>query len=419
MRSLVIFELKKILSRRVLQISLGVILAMMCYILFFNISSQYALDPKVVDKEFAGTEAIAQIKSNADALAGPITNEKATEALCEYKTFIDPDEGEIKDKYRPDLSTPGAESPTYWSFQATHGTYLALLTKPWMNGFEMPVSVAARINTSNTVDLYGQIHAKIASKLDDTQGAFTYTAAEKEFWLNKAAQVTTPVEYGYAGGWKDFFDIAQFLIFALLAVVIACASVFNVEYREKTDAVLLSTKYGKTRLGKAKITAAFIVSSGIYWFMTLLLLIVPLIFFGADGGDLQMQRVSLLNTYGISLSGASFVYCLIGYLAMLGLLGVVLALSARVRSSMGILAVGVAIVIVPLFVPNLQNNLANHVLFLFPYLALDPMNLFDMVSYSLGPLVIEYPVMLAVFYAALFVGGSLLAARSFSKHQVA
>lgn len=421
MGSLIKFELKKILSRRVMQISLGVILAFTCYIVVFNITSQYSLNPNTVNEEFEGTEAIAQMKANADALAGPITNEKATETLRAYKVFIDP-EGEIIDKYRPDRATSGTPGPNvseYWKFHATHYAYITLLTRPWMNGFEMPSTVAARINTSQTLDLYGQVRAKIASQLDDSQGVFSYSEAEKVFWMNKAENVTTPVVYGYAGGWKDFFDLAQFLIFALIAVVIACAGVFNVEYREKTDAVLLSTRYGKSRLGKAKIAAAFIVSSVIYWFFALFLLVVPLIFFGADGGDLQIQRWSLLNTYNMSLSGASLANCFIGYLAMLGLLGIVLALSARVRSSMGILALGVAIVILPVFISNLHNDIANHVLFLFPYLALDPTNLFGMVSYAIGPLVIEYPVVLTVFYVALFVGGSLLAIRSFNKHQVA
>lgn len=104
---------------------------------------------------------------------------------------------------------------------------------------------------------------------------------------------------------------------------------------------------------------------------------------------------------------------------MLGLLGITLLLSSRMRSSMGILAIIAAIVIVPMMMSNLHNNIANHVLFLFPYLALDANNFFDMVSYSLGPLVIEYPVVLAIFYAALFVVGTVLSRRWFSKHQVA
>lgn len=60
---------------------------------------------------------------------------------------------------------------------------------------------------------------------------------------------------------------------------------------------------------------------------------------------------------------------------------------------MGILAIITAIVIVPMMMSNLHNNIANHVLFLFPYLALDANSFFDMVSYSIGPLVIEYPIM--------------------------
>lgn len=104
---------------------------------------------------------------------------------------------------------------------------------------------------------------------------------------------------------------------------------------------------------------------------------------------------------------------------MLGLLGVTLLLSSRMRSSMGIFAIIAAIVIVPMMMSNLHNNVANHILFLFPYLALDANNFFDMVSYSLGPLVVEYPVALAIFYAALFIAGVVLSKRWFSKHQVA
>ncbi len=418
MGSLVKFEIKKICSRRVLQISLGVILAMLCYITFFNITSQYALNPDEVGEELEGTAAIAQIKANADMFAGPITDEGAAEVLREFKTFID-SEGEVKDEYRADGPTPGANAAEYWSFISSHNDYLSLLTHPWMNGFQTPASAAATIDTTNAVNLYDQVHAKIESQLENTQGVFAYNDAEKDFWLSKAESVPTPVEYGYAGGWEDFINLAQYLIFAIIVAVIACASVFNVEYREKTDAVLLSTRFGKTRLGKAKIIAALIVSSCIYWLMALVLLIVPLVFFGADGAGLRMQVLTLTNTYGMSLSAASFACCLIGYLAMLGVLGIVLALSARVRSSMGILAVGVAIVMIPMFVPNLHNSIANHVLFLFPYLALNPRNLFDMVSYSFGSAVVEYPVVVCVLYALLFVGGSLLAGRSFSRHQAA
>lgn len=417
MSSLIRFELKKNFSRRVVQISLGGVLAMLCVIALFNITSQYASNPNQVGGKLDGCAAIAQIKANATTLSGAITDEKATEILNEYKSFLD-SEGEAKDEYRTDRSTPSAKAEEYWKFNAINDAYLNLLLRPWMEGYQMPDAVITTIDTSRNVDLYGQVRTKIESQLAKTDGSFTYTEAEKDFWLSKAEAVPTPVAYGDAGGWEDFLELVQFLIFALLAVVITCAGIFNVEYREKTDAILLSTKLGKSRLGNAKVLAAFIASSAIYGVFALLLLMVPLIFFGVDGAGLPLQAQSLTNTYRLSFSAASLICCLIGYLVMLGLLGIVLLLSARMKSSMGILALGVVIVIVPLFIPNLHNNLANHALFLFPYHALNPHNLFDMVSYSTGSLVVTYPVMLTILYSVLFVGGSLLAIRSFNKHQV-
>ncbi len=94
MGSLIWFEIKKILSGRVLQISFGAVLALLCLVLFLIITSQYALDPSQVDKDLRGTSAIAQIRANESALAGPITDQRTTEDLREYKTFLDPD-GEV------------------------------------------------------------------------------------------------------------------------------------------------------------------------------------------------------------------------------------------------------------------------------------------------------------------------------------
>lgn len=417
MSSLIRFELKKICSQRVTQVAVLAIAALLAWVTTFNITSQFALDPNAVGSEFEGTSAIAQQKENADALTGPITNEAATDAIREWKTFMEGDE--IAAQYQWGGSTMGTDAEAYWDFYAPRTNYLSLIVGPWMQGFEMPVSVASRIDTNVTLDLYGQARQKAASELAGGNQAFAYSEAERAFWKEKASNVQTPVEYGYAGGWLDFFDISAFLIFALIVCAIACASVFNIEYREKTDAVLLSTKLGKSKLGAAKAIASIIVASVVYIIMLAVLLGVPLVFFGAEGAGLPLQLRELCNTYDLSLGAAVLALCVVGYLVMLGLLGITLLLSSKMRSSMGILAIIAAIVIVPMMMSNLHNNIANHVLFLFPFLALDANNFFDMVSYSIGPLVIEYPVVLAIFYAALFVIGTLLSRRCFSKHQVA
>ena len=417
MGSLIKFELKKIYTQRVTQVAVIAIAALMVWVTTFNISSQYALDPNAVGKEFEGASAIVQQKENADALAGPITDKAATDAIREWKAFMAGDE--IAERYQWGGANMGTDAKVYWDFYAPRTNYLSLIVGPWMQGFEMPVSVASRIDTTVTLDLYEQARQKVASELVGGNQAFTYSEAEQTFWKEKASSIQTPVEYGYAGGWLDFFDMSVFLIFALIVCAIACASVFNTEYREKTDAVLLSTKLGKSKLGTAKVVASVIVASVVYLVMLVVLLGVPLAFFGTEGAGLPLQLRELCNAYSLSLGAAVLVICVVGYLVMLGLLGVTLLLSSRMRSSMGILAIIAAIVIVPMMMSNLHNSVANHILFLFPYLALDANNFFDMVSYSLGPLVVEYPVALAIFYAALFIAGAVLSKRWFSKHQVA
>lgn len=417
MGSLIKFELKKICSQRVTQVAVIVIAALMAWVTTFNISSQYALDPNAIGEEFEGASAIAQQKENADALAGPITDKAATDAIREWKAFMAGDE--IAERYQWGDANVSADAKEYWDFYAPRTNYLSFIVGPWMQGFEMPVSVASRIDTTATLDLYEQARQKVASELVGGNQAFTYSEAEQTFWKEKASSIQTPVEYGYAGGWLDFFDMSVFLIFALIVCAIACASVFNTEYREKTDAVLLSTKLGKSKLGTAKVIASVIVASVVYLVMLVVLLGVPLASFGTEGADLPMQLRELCNTYNLSLGVATLILCAVGYVVMLGLLGITLLLSSRMRSSMGILAIIAAIVIVPMMMSNLHNNVANHILFLFPYLALDANNFFDMVSYSLGPLVVEYPVALAIFYAALFIAGVVLSKRWFSKHQVA
>lgn len=418
MGSLIRYELKKVLSRRVSQVSIAAVLALVAVMAFFNITSQYALDPKEMGTEFEGTAAIAQIKANAEALAGPISDEEATEALREFKEFVGPD-GEVRSEYRMDRKPYGEKADEYWEFSAKNGALMALLTGPWMQGYQMPVSVAATIDTTGTVDLYGRVRSKIASELGTNDGALSYNDDERAFWSEKAQGVRTPIEYGYAGGWEEFLNLAQFLIFAMLAVVITCASVFNGEYRAKTDAILLSTKFGKSRLGRAKAAASVIAASAIYWVFAFVFLAITLVFYGADGAGLPIQIYSITCTYGISLSAAALTCCLVGYLATLALLGIVLALSAKIDSPMGILAIGVALILIPVFVPTMTSSIANHIIYLFPYDALNPFNLFDMVSYAIGPVVVELPVFLAAFYLLLFAAGIALAIRTFKRHQVA
>lgn len=399
-RSLIKFELKKIFGRRVTQVALGVLFAFVLCIMAMNSFQQVAADPADPSEDLTGMAAIEQLQKNAEADAGPITDGRATEVIRQYKALI---------------NNGGADVPS--GFLATHTTYLALVLKPWMRGYEYLTDVAARIDTTHEVDLYGQIPKKIDAMLADTEGKITYNDAEKAFWKTRAEGVTTPVVYGAANGWKEILFCVQFLVFALFAVALATAPVFNREYRDRTDAVILATKLGKTKLGVAKVVASAIAASIIY-FVFALFCLFPLLTFGSEGAGLPYQITDLCNTFSLSMGGAVASMIFVGYLMMLGMLSLVLLLSAKLKSPMAIFAIAVALIYIPMAIPQIANSALNHILFLFPFDALDPSIMFGMVSYDLGIAILDFPTMVALVYLAVACLCIPLAIRCFNQHQV-
>ena len=59
-------------------------------------------------------------------------------------------------------------------------------------------------------------------------------------------------------GWLTINTCFELLMFAIVAVCIVLAPVFSGEYQAGTDAVILSGKYGKTKLTTAKIMASYL-----------------------------------------------------------------------------------------------------------------------------------------------------------------
>ena len=71
-------------------------------------------------------------------------------------------------------------------------------------------------------------------------------------------------------------------MFALLAICIVIAPVFSGEYQAGTDAVILSAKYGKTKLVTAKIAASLLFGTAAFILHVVVACGLPLAAFGID-----------------------------------------------------------------------------------------------------------------------------------------
>ena len=86
---------------------------------------------------------------------------------------------------------------------------------------------------------------------------------------------------------------------------------------------------------------------------------------------------------------------------------------------MAIFAACAALIFLTGMIPSGGSGALQHVLYLFPINALNDQVLYNaLVSYPVGPLVIDLVGLLAVAYALVLVVCAPLAARAFRRHQV-
>ena len=401
MLDLVRFELKKLLVRRTSLIVCAGILVMLCGIMTLNIvQTKTASDTGEV---LNGTAAIAHQKEKAAAHEGVLTVERVQDEVAAYKALafskVDPaDVAGLSDDAAYALMIQAYDED---EFRAIYDSYYAYLLSPWKVGALEPYQVAAQLDDGAADGFYEAVAGKLQRTLDNGMGGtWTYSDAERAYWTEKQNGVGEPLAYGYAGGWSDVLACLGFFAFAMVAVCIALTPVFSGEYQDRTDAVLLSSRYGRSKLVAAKIIAA-------------------LAFFGAEGGALPVQVLSLSIPYDLAMAEATWTAVGIAYLMTLGFAGLTLLLSSKLRSQLAIFATCAALVFLTGMIPSGGNAVLLHALYLFPINGLNDQVLFNsLVSYPVGSFVIDLIGLLACVYALVLAACVPLAACAFRRHQV-
>ncbi len=420
MCKLIAFELKKMLFTKVsLFVNVGVLL-LLGAIMASNIAQQ--ITASSVDVQLRGTAAIAQAREMRQTHAGPLTPDRIVEDMAHYRTMafekIEPSRlAGLSDAAAFSLMSETYDRDTLARF---YDPYYAYLLSPWKTGAQEPYQIAAGIDSNEAAGFYEAVSSKVKGRLDDGGGGgvWVYSDAEREYWMSKQASVETPFEYGYVEGWSDIIDCIGFLVFAVLAVCVTLSSVFAGEYQARTDAILLSSRYGRSRLVVAKIAASFIYTTALFVLATIIVCGVPLAFFGVGGATLPLQNIDLAIPYGLTMVQAVLLEVGLAYLMTLGFAALTLFLSAHMRSALGVFVVDMVLVVLTAMIPSGGNGIIARITDLFPYGAAS-VSFGSLVSYPFGPLVLDLPSMIVVVYSLVIILCIPLSAASFRRHQVA
>lgn len=367
MLSLIKFELKKMLTRRVAVAANAGAIVMLVAVMALNVMQARAEGN--IGEILSGPEAIAHRREVAEARAGELTPERVAADIARYQEIayerLNPEElADMSDAAAYEAVAEAYDEATRLEL---YDPYYITLLKPWaVRGLE-PYQYAFRVTPEMALDFYGALAASLQDSLDEGMGGeWVYSPAERAFWTEKEAGVAEPIGYGWSGGWDNILDCTAFLVFAIFAACVTVTPLFASEYREGTDAVLLSSLNGRGRLVAAKLAAAALYATALFAAGAAIVCGVSLAFYGAGGADLTIQNYALASPYNLTMAQAAALYIGIFYLVMLGMLALTLALSASTPSTLAIIVTDVVVLFVTGLLPSAGVGVLRHILTLFP-----------------------------------------------------
>lgn len=364
------------------------------------------------DGVIKGLEGIAYEKEQAADYSVPLTNEYVTETIREVQQLFENPDNVGYDGYEQFLI-----EDAYWNGIAPREDLLNMIAKNYVNPNESAgYNKLPDLDISEGTDFYGARQEKIETLLNASSRALS--EEQKAYWRDMNSKVDEPFTYGYYDGWEIIISSFELLMFALLAVCIVIAPVFSGEYQAGTDAVILSAKYGKTKLTTAKIIASYLFGGLAFTLHVVVALGLPLAAFGFEGWDLPLQIANTTIPYPFTFLQAALVNLGVVYLVLFAMIGLTLLLSAKMKSPYLVLIVLVPVLFIPLFLsPNGTTGIYNLTLFLLPYRSTIP-EVGKYISYQFGGLVLDAFTVRAILYALLTAAMFPLARLGFKKHQV-
>ena len=300
-----------------------------------------------------GAEAYEINKEKYSAIKGEITPELISEAVRAYHELI----GEYGDDYSipQDISIKvlGPYSPVYtWIARSYTDKTGARL-------------VALDISQEQALNFYPErlltLERQLTNKYEKQPQVVDYAMSRADSREN--------FNYSYGIGSTYAFDhLGTCLFIVILICMIITAPIFSSDYASGADDILRCTRRGRRRLALTKLGSAIIISLGVFTFCIGAFLVV--IYLALGFGDITSAELLniMFNPDSLTAMGCMGIMLLSGLLTLLAMSCFTLFLSSRLNSSLAVLGVSIAALIIPtVFVlTGADGNALNWIRFCLP-----------------------------------------------------
>lgn len=412
MRTLIKFEFIKLYKKKMNLIVFWGTCVLMAIFMFMSVEQTWVPDKE--GNKVAGLDYIAYKKETMKELSGPLTDERVKEIINEYQEMASApgnSEGEGENWHFVDS--------VYYQYYVPRRDLLLSIGHTYDDpGIQTWGDNLRELVLENEEGFYKTREERLYNTLLMGSSDWQYSAAEKDYWMKKSEKIKTPFTYGYAEGWARILDIMAFFVIPLVSLFVMVSTVYAGEYESNADHIILTTKYGKSKVIAAKNIAALLFGGLFFTINILISFFIILLSFGIEGWNLPVQNFEVQIPYPFTYLEVVLLLIGIIYVIAFGMTAFVLFLSARMKSGLPVLSVTLLVFFIALFLHASETNgIYNHILYLLPYNAMDH-GVVNPVSYPFGRVVFDYIGMRYVFYLLLLAGLLPFAGRAFKRHQV-
>ena len=247
------------------------------------------------------------------------------------------------------------------------------------------------IDLSKGSGFYERRIEKIRDYLNMDFSFGNYSEAEKAYWIEKAEQVETPFPWASKITATRYFDNIAIAFYLLFIVIVCISPMFSKESDTGAVQLLLTTKYGKTKLVKAKIAASMIFSLAYISLCMVLSVGLQAAYSGFQGMDLPIQIMNNALPYSMNIGQFCLLAVCINLVIAVSITAVMMLFSAFTKSSMGTMCFAMLLMVVPAFLKySKYNGFYNHLIELsFVRLAGLKDAMLRFISFEIGPFVLD------------------------------
>ena len=217
--------------------------------------------------------------------------------------------------------------------------------------FHDPSTYRTMISYVNPDKLTG-FYERREQAIDDFLENSGQVGVEKEYLLNMEQKVETPFQYEWVEGWSQLLGsiVADLGIVMALFLAITLSPLFAGEWHDNTSSLVLTTKNGWGKVAFAKILTGLAFTVEFFVILVIPSIISQMLFMGTSGWDMPIQNIKPLAIAPMNMLQAEIYEYAFALLGAIGFAGIVMFISATVKSNVLALLFSLAVVYGPMMV---------------------------------------------------------------------